>query len=188
MTQAAEGFNGWKNWETHTLSVHIANDEGAYDDATEAAERLVAEALDATYMDTDAEDIRTTAALELAEYLEGAYGTVPDGISGMFADLLAGSLGGVDWDEIAAGYVAEVPLFAAGWNMPGCLCDNAPCLFTSFESARDYIAEELGRNANDAGGIAADGTDWEAAEFEAYAQRAAFSGQYGSWVYWVTAV
>lgn len=182
------GFNGWANRETHAVSVHIGNDEGAYNSVTEQAAQCVTAALDSTYQDSSADDIRMAATESLAQYLESEYGTVPDGIPPMLSDLLTATLGGVDWEEIATDYVKNVDLFAAGWNLPGYMPDNPAMLFTSFEDARDAIAEELHRNANDAGGLDVNGVNWEEAEDQAYQQSAPFSGQYGAFVYWVATV
>lgn len=33
--------------------------------------------------------------------------------------------------------------YSAGWNMPGCLPENEPAEFKTFEEAKNYIIEEL---------------------------------------------
>jgi len=38
--------------------------------------------------------------------------------------------------------------FAAGWAMPGCLPESDPTLFTTLDDAREYIASELDRAAD----------------------------------------
>lgn len=40
--------------------------------------------------------------------------------------------------------------FTAGWSMPGCLPESEPTLFTSLDAAREYLASELERAADDA--------------------------------------
>lgn len=39
--------------------------------------------------------------------------------------------------------------YAAGWNMPGYMPDNEPARFETWEEARDYIADELNRAADE---------------------------------------
>lgn len=42
----------------------------------------------------------------------------------------------------------KMPLIRAGWNMPGYMPDNEPADFESFEDAREYIADEIEREAD----------------------------------------
>ena len=39
--------------------------------------------------------------------------------------------------------------FTAGWATPGCLPESDPTLFTSLDDAREYIADELDRAADE---------------------------------------
>ena len=62
--------------------------------------------------------------------------------------------------------------FTAGWAMPGCLPDRdtATPIFASLDDAREYIADELDRAAEQAESIAADDTDWDAASLSGSAE------------------
>jgi hypothetical protein len=60
--------------------------------------------------------------------------------------------------------------FTAGWAMPGCLPESDPTLFTSLDDAREYIASELDRAAEQAGSIGEDDTDWDAASLAGSAE------------------
>jgi len=39
--------------------------------------------------------------------------------------------------------------FTAGWNMPGCLPESDPTIFTNLDDARAYLADELDRAAGE---------------------------------------
>lgn len=39
--------------------------------------------------------------------------------------------------------------FTAGWAMPGCLPESDPSLFTTLDDAREFIADELDRAADE---------------------------------------
>lgn len=83
MTTAHDSYNGWANYETWAVSLHLNNDEGSQemlldlireaDDVHEAADRL------AEWV-TDYDDVATA--------------------SGVYGDLLGHALSRVDWREI----------------------------------------------------------------------------------------
>lgn len=85
------GYNGWTNYETWAVALHIDNDplEQGYWLAA-AQEHLEA-----------AEDDETAARYSLAEGLKESYeDNVPE-LTGAFADLLYAALDSVNWQEIA---------------------------------------------------------------------------------------
>ena len=81
--------------------------------------------------------------------------------------------------------------FIAGWNMPGYLPEMDPVDFDDFEDARDYVADEIDKTAdnayqtndtatqNDAENAIDDTNDWNASDgpyWQVYADQ---------YVYWV---
>jgi hypothetical protein len=77
--------------------------------------------------------------------------------------------------------------FIAGFNQPGYLPDNDPEEFDTFEEARDYLADELDRAADDAteGGDLADALEESADEIREETGPFSYLAADG-YAYWVT--
>lgn len=88
----AEQCNGWSNWETWNVKLWLDNEQGTYDDMRQLA------------------SISTLDTGELAEAIKDYCEELTQGDeppASMATDLLRGALSDVNWQEIAAAYVAE---------------------------------------------------------------------------------
>jgi hypothetical protein len=94
----AESYNGWSNYETWLVGLWIDNNEGDYNYWIETAEGI--------YKDAEADNVFTKeerATLDLSEQLKDAIEeNSPAGVTGLYADLMTGALGKVDWREVAS--------------------------------------------------------------------------------------
>lgn len=147
MTDTTErGYNGWKNYETWNAALWLDNDQRAHEEWNSRAEELLQEAIEADESDNPKGDAAEKLAEELEAdcdaRLEEIGGQV---ITGMFADILNAGLREIDWRDIADHYLADISIYAAGWNMPGYMPDNPPALFLDVNAAREYIADEIER-------------------------------------------
>ncbi len=175
------GYNGWSNYETWCVNLWVDNEPGGSDYWRERAEALVQSAID-----DDETDPKASAVTALEDEIQSQHEENAPEVSGVYSDLLTAALGAVDWREIAHHYIDDVTVYSAGWNMPGYMPDNVPALFTDCDAAREYIAEQLERAADEGGD-----TDEEPANAAADSIRAG-SGDLGVTVgqyhYFVTAV
>jgi hypothetical protein len=183
-------YNGWTNYETWVVNLWIDNDEDTQNRWSERAAELVQEAIDA-----DSDDIRDSAASTLADEIESEYDDEAPEVAGAFTDLLRHALGMVDWREIADHYVNDVDVFSTGWNMPGFMPDNPPATFTDCSSAREYISEQMDREAEAAENDVAEDDHYSAKTSEletASLEVLKGSGEYGATVagthYFVTRI
>lgn len=80
---------------------------------------------------------------------------------------------GMDWDRLEELREAVLP-YTAGWNMPGYLPDSEPVAFQTADEAREYLADEMRREADIVDeGIAAGHVDAALAETAAQLREAA---------------
>lgn len=114
---STETYNGWKNYETWAVALHLDNDEGTYTMVRERADEIKAEAAD----HHNVPEIWTeeeAARFELADYLKdfaetlAGIGSESDdyGIaepSLLAIDMIRAALSEVDWDEIARNVLSE---------------------------------------------------------------------------------
>ena len=113
-------FHGWRNRETWAVSLHLSNDEGLYLSTLEHAaaghenaDRFAAEHPDVVVHPHRhvGEAIREFVETLRDELTDGGSGyenaMVPAGLLSMFSDI--GSLWRVDWDEIGANWMEDLP-------------------------------------------------------------------------------
>lgn len=134
-------YNGWTNYETWNVALHLDNDQGSQELMQEYAQECVDEALS-----DNESDIRAAATYSLSKRIEEFHDEMHEQtvtVSGVFCDLLSAALRAVDWHEIARHYVDDIELFSAGWNTPGYMPDSDPAIFTDADEALDYIKEQL---------------------------------------------
>lgn len=137
-------YNGWSNYETWAAKLHIDNEQGEYERWGERSRELLQAAIDA-----DEQDPKAEAATSLADELESSCSENAPSLTGFYADVLNTALQAIDWREIAENMLSEFDVFAAGWNTPGCMPDNPPQLFIGSDDAREYIADEMDRIADE---------------------------------------
>ena len=144
-------YNGWTNYETWAVALHLDNEEGSATHWRLEAESTLEQSL-SDYPD-DIERARADATGTLAQHLSvyadllsAAIGA-PDLGHSVYADLLAAAIEAVDWHEIARHYIDDVSVYAAGWNMPGYMPDNAPAYFADAGLAVDYLKESAETHA-----------------------------------------
>ncbi|SRR6266571_1976414 len=168
-------YNGFTNYETWAVNLHIDNEQGSQEFWAERTREVL---IDSDY-DKD------KAVSVLADELESEHEENMPEVSGIFSDLLNAALRSVDWHEIASNMLHDITVYAAGWNMPGYMPDSEPAMFLDCEDARAYISDELDRVSEE-----------EDSETEVY-ERAANSvlkgsGEYGETIgnyhYFVSAV
>lgn len=184
----AEKYNGWTNYETWLVILWLDNG-GSGEHWREQAETWLDEERD----DRDAETLRQHVRDMIADQIESEHNDmvaeiIPSG-SGPLWDMLSASLRRVNWREIAEHYVDDVPLYAAGWNMPGYMPDAAPALFVDHDDAVNYIKDEIGRYAEEDDSNARDADCATAIDVVDQTKGDAdVSVTCGDYVYWVTKV
>lgn len=172
-------YNGWKNYETWCCKLWLDNDGADY--WQERAEECVKRAIDGDG-NPYADNVRDAAAMLLADELEaeiqeGSQELV--GVTGMYADMLSASLDRIDFREIAENMVSDMDLYSAGWNMPGCLPDSDPVVFTNADDALEYVKENASEFLDqDAEDMTEETT--QQLELEIDAWRADKSGEFGA--------
>ena len=85
-------YNGWRNYETWLVALHVSNDPGAY----EIAREIVAE-----------HDDRGDLADAIQEWIEGWAEIGIEQMPGLAADLLRGAFSEVSWYEIAGAWMED---------------------------------------------------------------------------------
>lgn len=179
-------YNGWSNYATWVVKLWIDNDQGSQERWQERARECLQDAID-----SDESEPKAAAASTLARELESDHDESAPEVSGVFSDLLTHALGLVDWHEIAQNMLSDVDVFSAGWNMPGCMPDNAPALFLDADDARLHISDAMDRAAEQEDESEDPGTERAALE-TASLECLKGSGEYGATVagfhYFVTKV
>ena len=99
----SDKYNGWTNYETWNAALWLDNNEQSQGYWQDAAQEC--------YDDATAGEVLTreeTAAQVLAERLKASAEESMPEVQGMYADMLTAAMGEINWDEIAAGFIAEV--------------------------------------------------------------------------------
>lgn len=165
-------YNGWTNYATWVANLWLDNDQGSQEMVIEEARECLQRAID---RDDDKDD----AISSLATWLEEMHDENAPKAEGVYADLLAHALAAVEWREIARHHIEEIDCFSAGFNVPGFLPDSAPSLFLDADDAREHIATEMERFADDMD----EASEAEAATLTAAAEACrAGSGEFGETV------
>lgn len=94
MSADEQGYNGWKNYETWAVNLHLSNDQDVYNAI-----------LEVTRESNEGEYPRVRVADAIKEWIEDWFEpTFEDSVSlaaNLMHDLIGGALSSVDWIEIA---------------------------------------------------------------------------------------
>ena len=139
-------YNGWTNYETWAVALHLGNEEGSATHWRLEAESTLEQSI-SDYPD-DIERARADATGTLAQALkDDLEDNAPDLGHSVYADLLTAALEAVNYHEIAQHYIDDISVYAAGWNVPGYMPDNPPAYFTDAGLAVDYLKESAETHA-----------------------------------------
>jgi len=101
-------YNGYENYETWAVALHISNDEKLYN-----RWRVLAGSIQATAAATETFSQREVVVYELADQLRNALQEsaadqeLSGRYSGIMSDLLMAALSEVNWDEVARSLLDE---------------------------------------------------------------------------------
>jgi len=101
-------YNGWTNYETWNVALHIGNEEYSYRYwEQEQSEVCYREAVE-NDTDSNREEWESSAVSELADRLKTEFVDNAPVLDGCYGDLLSGALSEVNWYEIAKNYIENV--------------------------------------------------------------------------------
>ena len=107
MTERDTTYNGWTNWETWLVNLWIDNDgyAGGSLGVSEEADRIVEQALN----DNEQHEALEESVGTLADWIEERLNEdlKVDEAKGLLLDILSGTLGSVNWYEIAKHYCED---------------------------------------------------------------------------------
>lgn len=173
------GYNGYTNWETWEVHNHLDSDMLA-EWARDALETAIED-------EADAENAREVAIAAVAGCIEEFVNDNAPEPDGLYSSLMWQALGQVDYSCIAEGYVNDIPIYIAGYNMPGYMPDAEPAIFLDHAIAVEYLTDEI-RSAGEAcedEKIAAE-AEKLADEIDANAKEGQdLQANFGGYVYWV---
>ena len=94
-------YNGWKNWETWNLNLHLTNDAGTYDDMREFVKQGKFDGLDKYEL---AQEFKDHVEEWIYDELEDSPDTL---INLLIRDMVGAYLSEVDWLEITEAFLGE---------------------------------------------------------------------------------
>ena len=97
-------YNGWKNYETWNVALHINNDRGDYDFWRENTQHC----LDVSKSEYDWQTDRDAAIYNLSVMLQDTFENDAPDLVGTYADLLGSALSNVCWYEIAENLIEAI--------------------------------------------------------------------------------
>ncbi len=103
-------YNGWTNWETWNVALHLDNDQGSQTYWKDRASNWLAIS-EKTELFTKEEQAAFDLSDEMKEELDTnmcEYFPELEKLSGFYLDLLNGALREVNWLEIAKHYISDV--------------------------------------------------------------------------------
>ena len=106
-TQTATDYNGWTNYETWNVALHIDNERGSQEYWRERAECC----LKTFTKNPEKGSVLTVveqAAMELSNELKDSHEENAPELEGTYGDLLNAALSSVNWYEIAKNMVEEL--------------------------------------------------------------------------------
>jgi hypothetical protein len=111
MSDEVKTYNGWRNYETWAVALHLGNDQGTHACWCESAEDCYRDPV-AADPDDAREDWTHAAAVALADRLKNEIDDeeVCPTLAGctLYTDLLRAALGEVHWYEVATHYVEDI--------------------------------------------------------------------------------
>lgn len=95
-------YQGWKNYPTWNVALHLSNDEGLYDMINEWAQDSLGQGHDKS--DPNA---YSNAEVALADQIESFIKDSRPALEGIYGDILNSALDEVDWREIAENWLMD---------------------------------------------------------------------------------
>ena len=92
-----EEYQGWSSYETWAVALWISNDRGMYETVNEIVDQIVGDKLE----ESPDKDSRTQQEVDIADAIKAYIEEMKPELNGVWADLVNGALGEVDWFEIA---------------------------------------------------------------------------------------
>ena len=104
--QADSKYNGWTNYETWAVNLWLTNEEGSYNYWQQEARE--------TFDQVDLSEHTYSSRQDAAKYAlsermkDDITENIPDGVNGMYADLLGAAISEVNWSEIAESFLEDI--------------------------------------------------------------------------------
>ena len=101
--ESTKQYNGWNNWETWLINLHVSNDEGWTQQRDEILARFET-------TEDSPEDNVYLLSKELKNFIEeylADYETFNGKFSPLIADMVNGCLDSVDWRELAETWLSD---------------------------------------------------------------------------------
>lgn len=103
-----ETYQGWKNYETWLVNLHLTNEEPSYRYWLAEAERISGEASETEQVVSGIWTAEEAARYKLAEQLrDEVTEAAPSTEALLYADLIDAALTSVDWDEVAQHWLGK---------------------------------------------------------------------------------
>ncbi|HZZ26704.1 MAG TPA: hypothetical protein VFE46_01750 [Pirellulales bacterium] len=108
MNEQDTKYQGWTNYETWCVALHLDNTRESYQRSRNDAQAAFERAPSTKRVTECGWTVREAAQSELATLLCDAVESEQPTLNGMFHDLLNGALSQVNWSEIAASILSEI--------------------------------------------------------------------------------